>query len=48
MIGGHPGGQISEIFAIVEYEDSTVHEIEPQNIQFVDNAISEYAFPGME
>ena len=31
--------------AIVEYEDGTVHEVEPTQIQFVDNAISEYVFP---
>lgn len=30
---------------IVEYEDGTVHEVEPQNIRFVDNAMCEYAFP---
>lgn len=48
MIGGHPGGQVSATFAIVEYEDGTVHEVEPQNIRFVDNAMSEYAFPEME
>lgn len=48
MIGGHPGGQVSETFAIVEYEDGTIHEVEPQNIRFVDNAISKYAFLGME
>lgn len=48
MIGGHPGGQVSGTFAIVEYEDGTVHEVEPQNIRFVDNAMSEYVFPEME
>lgn len=48
MIGGHPGGQVSGTFAIVEYEDGTVHEVEPQNIRFVDNAMCEYAFPEME
>lgn len=45
MIGGHPGGQVSGTFAIVEYEDGTVHEVEPQNIRFVDNPMCEYAFP---
>lgn len=45
MIGGHPGGQVSGTFAIVEYEDGTVHEVEPQNIRFVDNLMTEYAFP---
>lgn len=48
MTGGHPGGQVSGTFAIVEYEDGTVHEVEPQNIRFVDNAMSEYVFPEME
>ena len=48
MIGGHPGGQVSATFAIVEYEDGTIHEVEPTNIRFVDNAMSEYAFPEME
>lgn len=48
MIGGHPGGQVSETFVIVEYEDGTVHEVKPMQIRFVDNAMSEYAFPEME
>lgn len=33
--------------AIVEYEDGTVHEVAPTQIRFVDNAMSEYAFPEM-
>lgn len=44
MIGGHPGGQVSGTFAIVEYEDGTVHEVEPQNIRFVDGLINQYGF----
>ena len=48
MIGGHPGGQVSGTFAIVEYEDGTIHEVEPTQIRFVDNAMSEYVFPEME
>ena len=46
--GGHPGGQVSGTFAIVEYEDGTIHEVEPTQIRFVDNAMSEYVFPEME
>ena len=34
--------------ALVEYEDGTIHEVEPTKIRFVDNAMSEYAFPKME
>ena len=45
MFGGHPGGQVSGTFAIVEYEDGTIHEVEPTRIRFVDNAMSEYVFP---
>lgn len=48
MIDGHPGGQVSGTFAIVEYEDGTIHEVEPTQIRFVDNATSEYVFPEME
>lgn len=40
--GDHPAGQVSSAFAIVEFEDGTVHEIEPCNIRFVDNAMREY------
>ena len=36
------------IVAIVEYEDGTIREVEPTQIRFVDNAMSEYAFPEME
>ena len=34
--------------AIVEYEDGTIHEAEPTQIRFVDNAMSEYMLPEME
>lgn len=42
--GGHPAGQVSSTFAIVEFEDGTVHEVEPWNIQFIDNRVSDYSF----
>lgn len=48
MIGGCPDGQVAVMFAIVEYEDGTVHEVKPTQIRFVDNAMSEYAFPEIE
>ena len=44
MIGGHPGGQVSATFGIVEYEDGTVHEVLPTQIRFVDREIKKYAF----
>ena len=46
--GGHPAGQISDTFALVEYEDGEIHEVEPTQIRFVDNAMREYAFTEME
>ena len=42
--GGHPAGQISATFALVEYEDGTIHEVEPTQIRFVDNEMSGYTF----
>lgn len=36
MPGGHAAGQMSQTFAIVEYEDGTVHEHLPSEIQFMD------------
>lgn len=36
MVGGHSAGQMSETVAIVEYEDGTVHEVYPSQIQFTD------------
>ena len=34
--------------AVIEYEDGTINEVYPTQIRFVDNAMSEYAFPKME
>ena len=36
MVGGHSAGQMSDTVAIVEYEDGTVHEVLPGQIQFTD------------
>lgn len=36
MTGGHAAGQMSQTVAIVEYEDGTVHEHLPSEIQFMD------------
>ena len=34
--GGHPGGQYSEPVAVVEYEDGTVHMVDPLCVRFLD------------
>lgn len=44
LCGGHAAGQVSSTFAIVEFEDGTVHEVEPWNIRFIDNLTAEYLF----
>ena len=36
MVGGHSAGQMSATVGIVEYEDGTVHEVLPGQIQFTD------------
>lgn len=42
--GGHPGGQISRAFAVVEYEDGRMGRVEVDKIRFLDNIFSEYSF----
>ena len=38
MVGGHPGGQLSQTVALVEYEDGSVHEAYPSEVRFLDTA----------
>lgn len=44
MQGGHGGGAIRNMLAIVECEDGSVHEAYPYEIRFLDNKLSEYCF----
>ena len=37
MVGGHPGGQLSEPFAIVEYGYGKIDMVSPCKIEFLDN-----------
>lgn len=41
MIGGMPGGTIKRIYAIVEFEDGSIHECMPEHITFVDGRVKE-------
>lgn len=34
MVGGAPGGQMAYTTGLVEYEDGTMHEVEPTSICF--------------
>lgn len=36
MIGGHPGGTVSQVYAIVEFADGTVKRVQPYDVQFID------------
>lgn len=44
MIGGHSGGQISQMLGIIEREDGTIHKCYADEIRFLDsgNAFYEY------
>lgn len=44
MIGGHNGGTISGVLAIVEFEDGRISEVSPGDITFIDNKFAEYSF----
>ena len=44
LLGGHKGGQVSEIYGIVEFEDGTVQSVYPQLIRFLDSPFGEYAW----
>ena len=36
LVGGDNGGQYSHTYALVEYEDGTVHRVKPEHIRFVE------------
>lgn len=42
--GGHSGGVLSGEFGIIEFEDGTIAEVEPQKIRFIDEKLKEYDF----
>lgn len=44
MVGGHNGGENKSVAGIVEFEDGTIKEILPGQIQFTDNIFKEYCF----
>lgn len=45
--GGHNGGQLAGLTALVEFEDGTVQRVEPECVQLLDSAglFREYAWP---
>lgn len=41
MIGGHPGGQVSMVFALIEDEKGNIFRVDPTAIVFTDNEFEE-------
>lgn len=41
MVGGHPGGQMSTVYALVEFEDGTCDLVRPTLIKFLEEESDE-------
>ena len=48
LIGGHSGGVIARMSAIVELEDGSITLIHPQSIKFVSGIFDEYCWEEAE
>lgn len=35
LVGGHPAGQIAQVFGIVEFKDGTIRRVQPYQIKFI-------------
>lgn len=45
--GGHPGGQVWNVWGLVELETGRVMGVPPENIQFLDPPHEDYAWPNI-
>lgn len=43
-VGGHPAGQISQVFALIEDGNGNIKRVDPTKIKFTDNEFRNYAF----
>lgn len=41
-VGGHPGGQVSRLFALIEDEKGNIFRVDPTAIVFTDNEFNYY------
>lgn len=50
MVGGHPGGEVRGVFAIVEMGEGSIREVKPTQVNFGDNhrLLEQYAFGKFE
>lgn len=44
-IGGHPAGQISQVFALIEDGKGNIYRVEPTMITFTDDKYLDYFSP---
>ncbi|MDY4109585.1 MAG: hypothetical protein SOY48_01670 [Eubacterium sp.] len=44
LLSGHNAGEIKRTYAIVEYDDGTVAEVEPSKIKFATGIFNQYSF----
>lgn len=44
LIGGHNGGQVSDVYGLVELEDGSVKIVSPKSIRFLDSPFNDYAW----
>lgn len=43
-VGGHPAGQISQVFALIEDKKGNIKRVDPMMITFTDDEFSGYFF----
>lgn len=42
--GGHNGGQVSDVYGLVELEDGSVEIVSPKSIRFLDSLFNDYTW----
>ena len=43
LVGGHPGGQVSQVFALIEDESGNIKRVDPTEIRFTDKEFRNYS-----